>query len=261
MAVHVVTPLHTHTHSIIFLHGRDSTAEEFAGELFESQASDGRFLQEIFPSIRWIFPTSRIRKSARFGVELSQWFDIWACESPQESKDLQVAGIRETLEDLETIITTEIARLDGKTNHVFLAGISQGCAAAVLKLLSQPIAPFAGFLGFSSWLPFQAEIGQLRISESTPCMLLHSLFSLNTPIQSPIDPKPSVLGTPVFLAHCNDDTIIPVENGEALARHLRELGMNVTWRQYQDGGHWINEPVGLDDLVTFIKVCMEVKPS
>lgn len=29
--------------------------------------------------------------------------------------------------------------------------------------------------------------------------------------------------------------------------------MTVTWKGYEDGGHWVNEPEGLDDLNDFIK--------
>jgi lysophospholipase II len=33
---------------------------------------------------------------------------------------------------------------------------------------------------------------------------------------------------------------------------LESLGFMVTWKDYQDGGHWINEPQGVDDMVTFL---------
>jgi lysophospholipase II len=32
----------------------------------------------------------------------------------------------------------------------------------------------------------------------------------------------------------------------------QQLGMNVTWRTYNDGGHWIKEPEGFDDLTEFL---------
>ena len=256
MPVYIVAPEHAHTHTIIFLHGRDSTAEEFAAELFESQASDYRFLRNIFPSIRWVFPSARSRVSARFGGQLSQWFDIWACESPQERKELQHAGIKDSLEELEEIIADEVALLEGKANCIFLAGISQGCSTTVLKLLTcthQQSTPFAGLIGFSSWLPFQAEIGEYAMSKFTLCTRLRSQFRLPEITQSLAQATASALETPVFL---NDDTVVPIENGEALERSLRELGMNVKWRRYQKGGHWIHEPVGVDDMVAFIKACM-----
>jgi lysophospholipase II len=63
--IYVVLPQQKHSHTVILLHGRDSNASEFAGEFLESQASDGRILPEVFPTIKWVFPTSKLRNSAR----------------------------------------------------------------------------------------------------------------------------------------------------------------------------------------------------
>lgn len=57
--LYVAAPSKQHTHTIILLHGRDSTASEFASEFFESQASDDLTLPETFPSIKWVFPSSK----------------------------------------------------------------------------------------------------------------------------------------------------------------------------------------------------------
>lgn len=73
-SLHIVTPLGKHTHTIIFLHGRESSATEFATEFFESQASDRRTLPEIFPTVKWVFPNSGTRNRARFDAEESQWY-------------------------------------------------------------------------------------------------------------------------------------------------------------------------------------------
>lgn len=73
---HIVEPAEAHTHTVIFLHGRDSTASEFMPEFFESQASDDSTLPKIFPSFKRVFPTSKVRRSERSDTEMSQWFDI-----------------------------------------------------------------------------------------------------------------------------------------------------------------------------------------
>jgi len=64
--LHIIQPSVTHSHTVIFLHGRDSTATEFASEIFESQCSDDKTLPEALPSFKWVFPTSKLRKSTRF---------------------------------------------------------------------------------------------------------------------------------------------------------------------------------------------------
>ena len=49
-----------------------------------------------------------------------------------------------------------------------------------------------------------------------------------------------------------DDEVVPIGNGEKLCRGLRSLGASVSWRAYEDGGHWVNEPQGVDDMVAFL---------
>jgi lysophospholipase II len=51
-----------HTHTVIFLHGREDCGTWFAQDFFDPKSSDGRTLAEIFPSIRWVFPTAKRSK-------------------------------------------------------------------------------------------------------------------------------------------------------------------------------------------------------
>jgi predicted esterase len=129
----ILMPATEHTATIILLHGRDSGATEFASEFFESQTSDGHTLPEIFPGFRWVLPTADMIMSARFGVFMSQWFDMLTTEDPHE---------RELEQDLSAVITriqNVVARestIIGASN-VVLGGISQGCAVALHALLRQ----------------------------------------------------------------------------------------------------------------------------
>jgi predicted esterase len=68
-----------------------------------------------------------------------------------------------------------------------------------------------------------------------------------------------VLETPVFLSHSRDDDVVPIANGKKLSMTLEKLGMVVSWKQYEDGGHWVNEPQGVDDIVLFIHSCRRVQ--
>lgn len=45
--------------------------------------------------------------------------------------------------------------------NIILGGISQGCATAIFTLLSSGLS-LGGFVGLSSWLPFQ--VGRLALS-------------------------------------------------------------------------------------------------
>ena len=67
--------------------------EEFAGEFFESEASmpvgQPRTLLDRLPNVRWVFPSAPLLPSTRFGAAMSQWFDIWSVESPEEQAEIQ----------------------------------------------------------------------------------------------------------------------------------------------------------------------------
>jgi len=134
---HVISPKegHPHTHTIVLLHGRDSTAKEFADEFFECEATtnfrhphvDKRPLTDLFPTVRWVFPQAQNLSSERFGTELSQWFDMWTTENPQERPELQLSGLRRSV---QTILKGVIAEeeLIVPRDRIVLGGISQGFA-------------------------------------------------------------------------------------------------------------------------------------
>ncbi len=261
-ATHIVAPHRDHTQTIILLHGRDSIASEFAEEFFESQASDNRTLPEMFPTTRWVFPTSKIRNSARFEAPMSQWFDIWSVENHLEKSEIQIDGLRESVKEIVNLIMTEAALIS--PDRIILGGISQGCATAIHALLYGGIR-LGGFIGLSSWLPFEPEITTTMADNMAWSMvgnqLHYSCKILDTPTDQPettsVHPNLSsnfVLETPVFLSHSQDDDVVPIANGKKLSTTLEKLGMVVSWKQYKDGGHWINEPQGVDDIVSFIRV-------
>lgn len=257
-SLHVVPPKEKHTHTIIFLHGRESTATEFATEFFESQASDHRTLPEIFPSVRWVFPNSGTRNRSRFDTKESQ-FDMWEVKNPQERKDIQIEGLRESIALILSVIRNEASIVPPE--RIILGGISQGCATAIHALLYGGIR-LGSFIGLSGWLPFQDDIEMLaRYSASNYNLLknIRGLFrtSNKNPVMPLTDSFPNselAFKTPIFLSHSKDDAVVPFNNGDMLCWGLEEvLGFDVEWKTYEDGGHWINEPQGVDDIVAFLR--------
>ncbi|KAH7049348.1 phospholipase/Carboxylesterase [Macrophomina phaseolina] len=253
-ANHVVFPTAPHSHTVIFLHGRDSIAAEFADEIFESQASDGRTLPDTLPGFKWVFPTCGLRASARFDTELSQWFDIWSVEEPEERKGIQIQGLSDSIASIGRIVAQEAFCLPA--NRIILAGISQGCATAIHAML-QATCKMGAFVGFSSWLPFRKEVEEITRNSTTISGRLQALRSLPFARKAPLVEGMSLaLDTPVFLGHSEDDEIVPVRHGRKLCDALNGLGFSVEWHVYEDGGHWVNEPQGIDDLVAFLRrVC------
>ncbi|KAH8633339.1 hypothetical protein IG631_11973 [Alternaria alternata] len=89
-----------------------------------------------------------------------------------------------------------------------------------------------GFVGLSGWLPLAEEVQRV----------------MNVPGR-----EQDVLKMPVLLQHCKDDDVVPVEHGNDLRKLLEEIGMCVRWECFEQGGHWLNEPRGMDGLVEFIQ--------
>ena len=243
-SAHIVgpRPSHEHTHTIIFLHGRDSTAKEFADELFESEASTagteriagsgtGRTLPDLFPTARWVFPTAPMIRSERFDTHMSQWFDMWSVEEPHERGDLQTEGLEDSIALIGDIIGKEEQIIP--RDKIFLAGISQGFVAALATFLADDRGGFAGLIGWCSWMPYLKYASQKRQAGVAP----------------------------VFLAHARDDEVVPVANGKELRTTLKELGFSVEWHEYEEGGHWINEPQGINDMSLFIQRTMKLMSS
>lgn len=273
-----VAPQDKHTHTVIFLHGREDFGSDLAQYFLDSKASDGHSLAEIFPSIRWVFPTAKMRYSAQRDYEfsnssfaetlkgeevISQWFDVWDIKTPTEKEELMIPGLQESIGDILDIVREEsqIVPLD----RIILGGISQGCATAILTLLSSGLQ-LGGFIGFCSWLPFKEQIEQLptksinregEISRHIKTILQLSSATkdseeLETSLESlSISPK-TVIKPPVFLAHSRDDETVPFTMGEGLNQEMTRLEFNVTWKEYMDGGHWIHAEHGVDDLSTFL---------
>jgi lysophospholipase-2 len=230
---HTIEPTTPHTHTIIFLHGRGSTASTFCSEIFESQDSSSAFFTILFLSLKWVFPLAPKRYSPSEQEEMHQWFDMSSVQRPQEHHDIQREGLWNSVSQILKIVEEE-GEIVG-TQNLILAGISQGCATAIFALLASGTR-VGGFVGLCGWLPLKDEIvGVMNVLRRVR----------------------DVLETPVLLQHCEDDEVVPVENGEGLAVQLKQCGMSVRWQRFEDGGHWLNEPKGMDGVVDFIEGVMK----
>ncbi|KAI0446200.1 phospholipase/Carboxylesterase [Xylaria telfairii] len=272
-APHVVEPRqgHLHTHTIIFLHGRDSNAQEFSDELFESEGSLAltaaletarqpsdisdtdtdldRTLPALLPTVRWVFPQAPMLRSARFGSDMPQWFDMWTTENPRATEHvaLQGPGLRRAMAQILHTLTTEERLVP--TSRIFMCGISQGFAAIIAALTRldgdvwRRMVGLAGLVGLSSWMPPQEEDEDKR--QGAHVRLADTDMA-------------AWRALPVMLQHCIDDDIITIKNGQHLRNELAGMWghQGVEWREYEDGGHWLNEPRGVDDLVGFLRRCI-----
>lgn len=270
--VYSVEPLATHTQTVIFLHGLGSNGEKFGKELLETGIiSSGLTLPQLLPGARFVFPTSKRRRSSAFGRSmLTQWFDIVNLQDPEEKKEKQLKGLEESAVEIMALIRQELEKVT--PNNLILGGLSQGCAMslAVLLCLDHPIG---GFIGMSGYLTYQADLRSALAEEEGE-------VDEDDPFAAPEEPgeklHPSVQaqlferdllgleqledaktentahGTPVFLGHGVKDEKKPVALGRAAAQVMGDAGYEVQWETYEDLGHWYQIPEEIDDVVKFI---------
>lgn len=75
-------------------------------------------------------------------------------ENPSEKEEIQRDGLLESVITILQIIREEALLVPLK--DIILAGISQGCAAAIFTLLCGGVR-LGGFIGLSSWIPFRND--------------------------------------------------------------------------------------------------------
>lgn len=242
---YVILPTSQHTHTVILAHGKGSSGKEFADELFEGETSTCKFILDAIPSanIKWVFPNARNTLSTVFEMEQQQWFDIYSLSDPDSKSELQVAGLKKSIEHIRNIIEEE--RQYVSTERIVLGGISQGFATTAHVLLSSPYT-FAGFCGISGWIPFQDSLRRVLDGVSTLPSFFHCELGIECNTVS------NNRSTPVYITHSKDDMTVEIEHGIRARDTLREFGFTVEYHEYEDGEHWIQEPLGYDDLIKFL---------
>jgi phospholipase/carboxylesterase len=134
------------------------------------------------------------------------WYHLPAPGQPD------VAGLRQSLARLAGVLDALPAWLPVDPGRVYLLGFSQGAVMAHALLLAAP-ARVAGAILLSGFRPPPGAVdmdgGALR-------------------------------GRPVFVGHGRTDALIAVERGREARDALRDLGVEVTYREY-DHGHRIAE--------------------
>ncbi|CAO1598747.1 hypothetical protein XANCAGTX0491_002507 [Xanthoria calcicola] len=256
-ALHVVQPTQDHHCTIIALHGRGSNGPEFAEELFEDKSSSDLTLAEHFPHCKWIFPSSQERYSTVFQEEMDEWFDIFSLTDPSTQEELQVEGLRHSIKHILDVIDKEVGFV--LPGNIVLLGISQGCAAAIHALLVGQHR-LGGFVGIAGWMPFRKQIVDVagcRDDGASLSKFYADILGLTGARQSnAYQSKPQQNNViPALLSHCADDNVVDVELGHQLRDALMSPGLdiNVTYKEFVSGGHWIPGPDGFDSIVEFLR--------
>lgn len=274
----VIPPSARHTHTFILLHGRGSHAQKFGIEFITSRTSSGKMLPQLYPGMRFIFPTAKKRRSTTHNrAVINQWFDNYSIEEPSEREELQIEGLRESGAFVRQIILEEAKAVT--LENVVVGGLSQGCAVALHVLLSFESdvvedGALGGFVGMSGWLPFRKALEGIvkppyehldsndpferdnydsSLDNQSAGVRVMNFVRDNMDLPPMTTDLPACLQTPVFLGHGEIDEKVCVKLGREAASTLEGMGMDITWKAYEKLGHWYKVPEEIDDIVGFLR--------
>lgn len=191
--------------------------------------ADGYDLQPVaemleMPGIHHVFPHAPVRPvTINGGMAMRAWYDIAAADLHwQEDSAAMQASAREVRELADAL-------RKGCGLPVVLAGFSQG-AVISLVAAAQGISGLAGIVVLSGYVPR---------------FLLPSLAGLH--------------GTPVFMAHGEQDEVIPLALARAGREALIDAGVKLAWHSYAMP-HTISQQE-IRDMAGWLASLPEVNPA
>jgi len=157
-AVHETSEGHPHGRTLIYLHAFGCCGKMYVQPLLQKMSA-GLSLPWagngcIDPALRVVLPTARLLQLPWGPVEPS-WYGYASAESNSVGDASSVLATRKRLAG---ILRSEIARLGGRADCVFLGGLSQGCTAALdAYLLEGAALGLGGFVGSVGFWPSDAQ--------------------------------------------------------------------------------------------------------
>ncbi|KAG5990381.1 hypothetical protein E4U54_004122 [Claviceps lovelessii] len=285
----IIPPLQQpHQHTIIFLHGRGSNAAKFHGPLLQTLLDDHqKTLRDAFPTARFVFPTAPMSRATKYArMLIHQWFD----GSGEWERAAARGGMRPTMEYMGRLVRREIQILGGNARGVVLAGLSQGCATALMSVLLRVwgAEPLGAVVGLCGYMPicshllavFDGAFEQGHAAEDgcavrdegeedvfergedenltprSPAQRVLDALLDETELLGDVDEplccgRESDASTPVFLGHGTLDAQVPVSQAFLAAGLLRKMGMAVELHKYEGLGHWYGREM-LCHVVSFL---------
>ena len=182
--------------SVIWLHGLGADGSDFLPIVPELGLP-------VTPGFRFIFPNApEIPVTCNAGYVMPAWYDIISLE--RHARRVDESGIHLTRSRIRALLARENAR-GIASEHIFLAGFSQGGAIAYTTALTHP-EPLAGVIALSTYIP------SMPLIES--------------------EASSSNLTTPIFAAHGLDDEVVSPELGSVARDWLTARSYRVEWHEY-----------------------------
>jgi phospholipase/carboxylesterase len=181
--------------TILLMHGLGADGNDFvpiAGELDLKAAGP----------VRFVFPNAPVMPvTINGGMQMPAWYDISNADLTQREDE---AGLRASQAALELLLEREKER-GIPASRIVVAGFSQGCAMALMTGLRHGQA-LAGIVGLSGYLPLADTTATERHTANAK--------------------------TPIFLAHGQQDGVVPIARANASRDALLGLGYSVDWHAY-----------------------------
>jgi len=221
----VIEATSKHSATVIFLHGLGDS-----GAGWRPVAS---VMAKQLPHVKWVLPNAPTRPISLFrGMPAPAWFDIRSISMDPALEDEK--GITAAVKTIETLIDQEIAA-GIPSSRIVLGGFSQGGATSLFTGASTQKG-LAGVVCLSGWLLLSHRLKQLASETSKQ--------------------------TAFFLAHGEDDEIVPHEYGveshkvfsktlDIPYRSLDAAGPGIVFKSYSDMGH-SSDPREIQDLTRWI---------
>ncbi|MCW9029476.1 MAG: alpha/beta hydrolase [Kangiella sp.] len=190
-----VEPSSAHQATVIWLHGLGADGHDF-----EPIVPELKLPEEL--GVKFIFPHAPvIPVTINGGYQMRAWYDIRNADLSQREDE---AGVRQSGEQVEQLIRHEIEQ-GIATDRIILAGFSQGGAIA-LHLATRLNHKLAGIVALSTYLTIPDKLADEK--------------------------SDSNLNTPIFMAHGQQDPVVPIQRGQYSAKVLEENGFTVQWSDF-----------------------------
>ncbi|MEO8102338.1 MAG: alpha/beta hydrolase [Betaproteobacteria bacterium] len=185
--------------TVIWMHGLGADCWDFVSIVKELGLPDDLPLRFIFPQA----PSRPI--SINGGQVMPGWYDISMADLQDgPTRKADEAGVRESQAFIDGLIAREVTR-GIATDHIVIAGFSQGGAIALQTALRHP-QPLAGILALSTYLALDDSLDRERTAVNA--------------------------NIPILMAHGTQDPVVPLPLARTSRTKLVALGYQVDWQQY-----------------------------
>ena len=181
--------------SIVWMHGLGADGNDFVPIVNELELPD--------TPIRFVFPHAPVMPvTINHGHRMRAWYDVLSSDFAERTDN---EGVRASQKLVEALIAREKER-GSAANRIVIAGFSQGGAMALQTGLRHP-ERLAGIMALSTYLPI-------------PDALAAEGHAANRDV-------------PIFMAHGDQDQVIPIEYAEQSRELLTAQGYPVEWHDYR----------------------------